>query len=149
MTLKEALEDIRERHDVLTPRLVVQEAREGRTSAGVLLRDRLEWRDNVAAEAHRLEQARQLIRSVRVVYAEATETEPQRSVRAFHSVADPNGHRYEPVQAVVEDPIVRELVLRDMEREWKALHRRWSEFEQFSAMVTATLVAGQAGPGES
>lgn len=139
MTLREALEDIRQRHTVLTPALVVQEARAAKTEAGWLLHERLEWRDNRAAEAYRLQQARELIRSVRVVYAEATETQSERSVRAFHSVGDADGYRFEPVQQVVEDPLVRQIVLRDMEREWKALHRRWAEFEEFTQVVTQTL----------
>lgn len=139
MTLKEALEDIRMRKGTLTPVLVVEEARADKTVAGKLLNGRLEWRDDVAAEAHRVDQARELIRSVRVVYTEATESESARTIRAFHAVSSAEGHRFEPVQVVAEDPLVREMVLRDMEREWKALHRRWAEFEEFTQLVTGTL----------
>lgn len=142
MTLKEALEDIRQRHDVLTPALVVQEAREAKTSAGELLHARLEWRDDVAAETHRLNQARALIRSVRVVYAEATETDDERSVRAFHALPSPqspSGYDYMPVEAIAEDPMLRAMALRDAEREWKALHRKYSHLSEFTALVSSTL----------
>lgn len=142
MTLKEALEDIRGRHDILTPALVVEEARVGKTEAGVLLHERLEWRDNVAADAHRLSQARDLIRSVRVVYAEATETEPERSVRAFHALPSPkspSGYDYTPVDAIAQDPMLRAMALRDAEREWKALHRKYGALVEFTAMVAEAV----------
>lgn len=144
MTLREALEDIRKRHDVLTPALVVQEARAAKTKAGALLRERLEWRDDVAAEAHRVAQARELIRSVRVVYTEATETEPERSVRAFHALPSPkspSGYDYTPIEAIAEDPILRAMALRDAEREWKALHRKYGNLSEFVQLVTSTLKA--------
>lgn len=142
MDLREALEDIRGRHDVLTPALVVQEARAANTDAGVLLHGRLEWRDDVAAEAHRLSQARDLIRSVRVVYAEATETEPERSVRAFHALPSPkspSGYDYTPVDAIAQDPMLRAMALRDAEREWKALYRRYGALREFTETVAGTL----------
>lgn len=126
---------------MLTPALVVAEAREASTDAGRLLADRLEWRDDVAAEAHRLDQARELIRSVRVIYREATETEGPRSVRAYHSLSGPEGYRFEPAEAVVQDPLSRAMVLRDMEREWRALHRRWHDFEEFAELIAGTLEA--------
>ena len=144
MDLKEALEDIRQREGRLTPSLVVEEARAQATPAGALLHSRLEWRNDVAADAHRLTQARELIRSLRVVYREATETEPARSVRAYHSLNDANGYHYEPAHEVADDPMSRAIALRDMEREWKALYRRWSEFAEFVEVVSATLGAEAA-----
>lgn len=142
MNLREALEDIRGRHDILTPALVVEEARVGKTDAGALLHDRLEWRDDVAADAHRLNQARDLIRSVRVVYAEATETEPERSVRAFHALPSPqspSGYDYTPVDAIAQDPLLRAMALRDAEREWKALRRKYEHVAEFMALVAASV----------
>lgn len=142
MTLKEALLDIRQRHAVLTPTLVVQEARAAKTEAGALLHERLEWRDDIAAEAHRIDQARDLIRSVRVVYAEATETEVERSVRAFHALPSPkspSGYDYTPIEAIAEDPILRAMALRDAEREWKALHRKYGNLSEFTQLVNSTL----------
>ncbi len=139
MTLREAMEDVRQRHGALTPALVVQEARANRTNAGKLLNARLEWRDDVAAEAHRIDQARELIRTCTVVYREATETEGPQSMRAFHSVSGPDGHHYEPAEVVAQDPLMRAMVLRDMERDWKALHRRYAAFDEFARMVTDSL----------
>lgn len=141
MDLREALEDVRERRGELTPAAVVAEAKAAKTEAGHILHARLEWRDDRAADAYRLQQARELIRSVRVVYAEATETTPEKSVRAWHSVADPGGHRFESAESVTADPLLRAMVLRDMEREWKALHRRWGDFGEFAGLVRGTMAA--------
>ena len=81
----------------------------------------------------------ELIRSVRVIYKEATETEAARSVRGFHAIARPDGHVDEPLDDVVQDEFTRNLVLRDMEREWQALKRRYEQFAEFVAMVRQDL----------
>lgn len=139
MTLREALDAIRDKEGMLTPQLVVDEARANRSNAGKLLHSRLEWDDSAAGEAWRRTQAQELIRSVRVVYKEATEVEAARSVRGFHAVTRPDGHVYEPLDDVVQDEFTRNLVLRDMEREWKALKRRYENFAEFAVMVSRDL----------
>lgn len=128
--LRRLLQDIYDRHGKLTPELVREEAR----PVDSPLHDRFEWDDTAAAEAHRLEQAHRLIRSVRVVYRSA-EHDEDRSVRAFHAVRGPQGHVYEPLERVTNDPFLSRLVLNDMERQWRELRRRYEHFEEFWAMV--------------
>lgn len=139
MTLREALQSVYDRHGQLTPQFVVDEAREGATEAGQILRARLEWDNERAGEAWRREQARELIRSVRVVYKEAEGTAPAKSVRGFHSVPSDHGHVFEPLEKVQEDPFVRKLVLAQMRREWKQMHARYREFEEFVEMIEEDL----------
>jgi hypothetical protein len=131
VSLREQLQGIYDRHNRLTPRLVVDEAR----GPDHPLHDRFEWDDAVAGEAWRREQAHQLIRSVRIVYREADEKTTEKSVRAWHAVRSDKGHVYEPTERVVEDPFTAKLVMADMEREWKALKRRYEQFDEFYAMV--------------
>jgi hypothetical protein len=131
VSLREQLQAIYDRHAQLTPALVVDEARDEQHP----LHDRFEWNDAVAGEAWRREQAHQLIRSVRIVYREADEKNPEQSVRAFHAVRSEKGHVYEPVDKVTTDPFTAQLLLKDMEREWKALRRRYEQFSEFYAMV--------------
>jgi hypothetical protein len=131
MNLRDHLQAIYDQRGQLTPSLVVDEARDPAHP----LHSRFEWDDTVAGEAWRRSQAQQLIRSVRVVYREATEKEREKSVRAFHAIRREEGHVYEPVERVVEDPFTKRLLLADMEREWKALHRRYQEFAEFAEMV--------------
>lgn len=135
MTTREALQDIYDRRGTLTPETVVAEAEAGRTNAGKHLRGHLEWDDAVAGPLYRALQAAKLIREQKIVYREATPQEKARHVRAFHSVRGPEGNSYEPVGEVLEDPFKRQLVLREMEREWRALKRRWEHLEEFAQMV--------------
>lgn len=137
MNLRDQLLAIREKHGRLDPKLVIEEARDEAHP----LHSRFEWDDSVAGEAWRRSQAHDLIRSVRLVYREATEQEAARSVRAFHAVRREDGHAYEPAEEVIEDPFTRRLVLADMEREWKALRRRYDAFAEFADMVRRDIEA--------
>lgn len=134
-TLCDQLQAIYDAHGRLTPALVVDEARDPDHP----LHGRFEWDDDRAAEAWRREQAHDLIRSVKVVYRPATDAEPELAVRAFHAVRADQGHIYEPAGKVQSDPFLRELVLRDMEREWRALYDRYKSFETFLSLVRQTV----------
>lgn len=137
MSLRDHLQSIYNEHGRLTPSLVVDEARNEKHP----LHNRFEWDDAVAGEAWRRSQAHELIRSVRVVYKEADEKNPEKSVRAFHAVRSEKEHVYEPVEKVAGDDFTRQLVLKDMEREWQALRRRYEQFEEFLTMVRRDMDA--------
>lgn len=131
MSLRDQLQSIYDQHGRLTPGLIVDEARDPAHP----LHTRFEWDDAAAGEAWRRTQAQELIRSVKVVYREATEKETARRVRAYHAVRTETEHVYEPVEKVAEDPLLRQMVLRDMEREWKQLKQRYGHFREFVDMV--------------
>lgn len=135
MSLREQLQAVYNEHGTLTPSLVVDTAR----PEDHPLHNRFEWDDAVAGEAWRREQAHQLIRSVRVVVRPATEDAPQLEVRAFHAVRSEAGHVYEPTEKIATNPFLTELLMRDMEREWKQLRDRYSHFQEFIAMVQRDL----------
>jgi len=135
MSLREQLQRIYDAHGKLTPAIVVDEAR----APSDPLHNHFDWDDAVAGEAWRHEQARRLIRSVRVVYREADDVHPERSVRAFHAVRSDKGHVYEPTDVVAQDPVIAQLVLQDMAREWQALKRRYEQFSEFYQMVRSDL----------
>jgi hypothetical protein len=122
---------VRGQHGKLTPQIVVDVARD----PGHPLHSRFEWDDTVAGEAWRRQQAHELIRKVKVVYQEATESAPEKEVRGFIAIPSPEGHVFDPVEEVVEDPFRRQLTLNTMEREWKSLLKRYQEFEEFLSMV--------------
>jgi hypothetical protein len=120
----------------LTPDLVLEAARD-ETSP---LHSHFEWDDSEAAEKWRQEQARRLIRSVRIVYREATDAERKRTVRKYVSVQQPEGRRaYRESAEIAQDPVARRLVLADMEREWKTLMRKYGEYEEFVTMVAEDI----------
>ncbi len=134
MNLHDQLLAVYDTHGRLTPADVVDDARPDAHP----LHPRFEWDDTLAGEAWRREQASQLIRSVRVIYRKP-DTDQVLEVRAFHAVTRTDGHGYEPNEKVLADPLLRELVLRDMEREWRQLHARYATFLEFYKLVRADL----------
>lgn len=140
MTLREALQELYNTHGKLTPGLVVDEAREPSDSVTQFLHDRLEWDDEVAGERYRLEQARALIRKVRVEY-KPTPRSTIREVRAYVSVPDQDtgGRAYRPTEEVAADPLLSAMLLRELERDWKLLRQRYGDMDQFVTFVRSQL----------
>jgi hypothetical protein len=135
MSLRDELQAIYDTYGRLTPSIVLAQAR----TEDHPLHDRFEWDDAVAGEAWRLSQAHELIRSVRISYRKPGKS--NESVRAFHAVPREDGWAYEPAEKVADDPFLRELVLRDMERQWKQLQERYQHFSEFVEMVRRDIVA--------
>lgn len=131
MSLRDQLQALYDQHNVLTPDLIVDVARDPEHP----LHSRFQWDDGLAADSWRKAQAHELIRSVRVVYREADEKQSARTVRSWHAVRTDKGHVYEPAEKVASDPFLSRLVLADMEREWKQLRRRYEEFDEFWQMI--------------
>ncbi len=128
MDIREQLAEIRQRRGVLTAAVVLDEARDPAHP----LHDRFEWDDSAAAERYRLEQARNIIRSARIVYRDPTETSPAGNIRAYHSVARPNGTRvYEPAEEIAANPEMTEFLKQQMHRDWMAMLHRYGTFEDF------------------
>lgn len=138
--LRDHLQAIYDQHGRLTPALVRDVAR----PPSHPLHSQVFDKDiGEAAEAYYLDRAHQLIASVKLVFVEPTEDSPGKEVRAWLAVRGegPNEFVYEPAEKVREDPLTRAIVLRDMERDWKALHLRYSEFVEFVEMVRSDLDA--------
>lgn len=132
MSLREHLREIHERHGKLTASLVVAEAE----AKDHPLHDRFEWSNAIAGPRYREIQAAEMIRSVKITFNEQTD-HPQ-EVRAWLPVRDPEeSGRYEPVETVAADPLLARMVSREMERDWRALKRRWSAYEEFWRLVQA------------
>lgn len=103
----------------LTPKDVVERARNPRNT----LHKHFEWDDAKAADAHRLEQARELIRVVRV--EDEAHSEP---VRAFLSLQD-NGVAYRSVGEVQSSPALQEIVLKQALRDLRAFEQRYRDMK--------------------
>lgn len=132
MSLRDHLQAIYDERGELTPALVVDVARDDRHP----LHTRFEWNNTMAAEKYRRGQAHELIRSVRLTYISTKTNEPI-TIRAFHAVKKPdtNQYAYEPMQIIMQDPMVMRLLLTEMRRDWEAFKRRYEEFEEFWAMI--------------
>jgi hypothetical protein len=118
---------LKKHHGVLTKDLLVQKAQSARS----ILHADFNWDDATAAHAHRLEQARYILRSIMIVWDESTPDGgvEQVSTRLFHSVrvnsddedAPTNrGTRSQRVHVtfrdVVENPEYAQQVIDSMER---------------------------------
>ena len=135
MSLQTILQDIYEERGRLTASILLEEARD----SGHPLHTRFEWDDSVAAERYRLEQAGELIRRVKIVYKPATQRSGAKSVRAYHSVPGPEGRTFRSVGEVAGNPVMLQLVLAEMERDWKLLKERYSHLVQFAQMIQRDL----------
>lgn len=132
--LKAELEAIRAERGVLIPQYVVEAARPQSSP----LHRFFEWDDEKAAEQHRVETARGLIRSVRIQYREPTEDEAALMGRGYLSVRTPQGpapRAYEPAEVVAADPVLRQVQLQEMRRDWLTFKRRWQDFAEFAPLV--------------
>ena len=54
---------------------------------------------------------------------------------AFHSVRKESGYCFEPVEKLATDPMMREMVLRDMERDWRAMQSRYGHLAEFIELL--------------
>jgi hypothetical protein len=137
VSLRDQLQAIYTEQGKLTPQLVVDTARDDSHP----LHDRFEWDDATAGEAYRRVQAQQLIRSVRIV-REAPAEQDETAVRAFHSISRPDGNTYVPIEEIAEDEFASAVVLRQAEREWKQLYRRYQHLGEFLGIVRADIAKG-------
>lgn len=113
----------------ITPALVVEDAR----PEDAPLHPCFEWSDPQAAQLYREEQARLLIRSVRVVVRDESKSEPV-AVRAFLHVADPQGPTYMDSAQVMRDELLRTQVLQRAWAELNAWRDRYKEMQELAGI---------------
>lgn len=127
----EELERIRTKHNGrLEPEWVVHNAKSPRNP----LHDLFEWDDNVAAQNYRVDQARQVIRSVEVVVEEAPELKP---TRAFVSVVQERSRAYTSVSHAMSDEDLRKQVLVQAFMELEAWRKRYAELIELAGVFAA------------
>lgn len=127
--VKDELQRLYEAHHELTPDLVLDTARDPDNP----LHGHFEWDDGVAAEEWRKNQARKLIRSVKIVF-EKPDGEKAR-VRKYHSVHVGEVVAYRDTEEIVQDPEMTAVVLAVMKREWMGLKRKYGHFAEFVDLV--------------
>jgi hypothetical protein len=123
----EALETIRlENGGELHPQAVVADARDAKSP----LHRYFEWDDRKAAEAHRVDQARALIRSVRVIEDNDPKPRP-----AFLSIRSDDGFGYHAIRDVLSSRNLRERLLAQAERDLDAWTTRYRELREIVELV--------------
>ncbi|MER9710166.1 hypothetical protein NKJ13_07840 [Mesorhizobium sp. M0174] len=115
----------------LTPQDVVADARNGNSP----LHSFFEWDDSVAAEAHRLSQARGLIRSVVAIYVR--EDKPAVRTKAYVHINEPGAAHYRETSHALSQTKTRDIVLRQAWNELQAWRRRYADLKEFSTLIEA------------
>lgn len=110
----------------LTPPAVVEAARDTRNP----LHKHFEWDDHLAADAYRLDQARTLIRSIRLVSEDDIEAAP-----AFLSVADKGGTSYRTYAEVMDSADLQNTVLAAAERDLAAFEKRYRQLADICEVI--------------
>lgn len=131
----DALEEIRQRKGgELEPKHVVESAR----SDSHILHPHFEWDDKLAAESFRIDQARNIIRIVRIVDEEGEEP-----VRAFLSVTGANGVSYRSVGDVKRSADLQDALLARAQSDLEAFEARYRELKDICQIVTTAREAVQ------
>lgn len=143
MTIQEAIQEIYNQHNHITPRLILDAA----TPADSVLHDRFNWDDGDAAERYRLLQARGLIRSVRILYRKDNEA---RRVRKYYAapLLNENGEQtgqtaYQQADDIARmNPIAEGVLKAQMARDIRLMMERYGSFDWFMAALHEALDAG-------
>lgn len=130
-TVGAELERIRARHGgELKPDYVVHYAK----SSNHPLHPLFEWDDSVAAQAYRVSQAGQIIRSIEVVVEEAPKANP---VRAYVSVVQGGSQAYTSVREAMSSEQLRKQVLMRALAELEAWRKRYAELVELAEVFAA------------
>lgn len=116
-------------------RLDAKDVVEASRDPGAPLHGAFEWRDDVAASAYRVEQAKYVIRSIEVVVDPAdVEARP---VRAFVSVVRDEDRSYTSVSHALADTDLRRQVLTTALKELEAWRNRYAELVELAKVFAA------------
>lgn len=134
-TIGEQLEIIAEANDgETTPKAVVDHSRPDDAP----LHPIFEWRNPIAAELYREDQARRVIRSVQTVTVPQDGGEPVRCI-AYVSVGSPvpGGARYVTTAEAMSDDELRKRVLEDALRAIRSLKARYGHLRELARVFEA------------
>lgn len=126
-TAGEELERICKQEGSITPKKVVDESRPETAP----LHGCFEWRDDVAAERYREQQARVMIAQITVVHE--TNDEKPVTVRAFVNTSE----NYQPISVVLNRPDLKEQMLNDALRELAAFRRKYDSLKDLKPVIEA------------
>ena len=124
------LEKLCERDGCLLPEAVVQKAKAKRSP----LHNAFIWDDSIAAQQHRLTQARYLVRSIEVIYEEAPQVQSRMyRVVSLPAVEDQKPRKaYQSVKEILADPIARDELLSQAIRDALAFRKAYHELSELA-----------------
>lgn len=126
----ERLEALRVKHDGITARVVVDDARRKRSP----LHGAFEWDNTVAATEYRLEQARLVLRSIVMVSEKTPDSAP---VRAFVCISADGERSYTSLDIALSSPEMRQQVVARALRELDVWRDRYEELDELAEIFAA------------
>lgn len=136
-TVGEELDRIRQEEGKLQARSVLDRAKD----PNHVLHPAFEWDDTEAAEAYRLQQAGQLIRSVVVTYDDDEVDSEPITVRAFVNIRDDYGTHYDRIDVVLNDDDKREQLLQQALRDARIYIKKYQDLRELSSEFDAVMDA--------
>lgn len=130
----ESIAELSER-EAVTPRNIVDEAKDDVSP----LHPAFEWDDTVAADEHRLGQARSLVRAVYVIPEPEQPPQP-----VYYRIVEDKEARYEKAEAVFKNVDLIECARETLLRELKSAERSLNEFEDQAKRAGSKKAARQA-----
>lgn len=121
------LQRLYQRDGAITPQAVVDESR----PENAPLHGCFEWRDDVAAEEYRKQQARVMIAQITVV-RETVEQKPI-TIRAFVNTTED----YQPINVVLTRPDLNEQMLQNALRELASFRKKYNALKQLKPVMEA------------
>ena len=135
------LHRIRDEHGELQATTIVDEARSKKSPLHLCF----EWKNTVAAQKFREEQARELANSIEITVVEVPdEIDESNSIElniveasapAFVSTGEGDG--YFPIEIVMEDPELRKKIIQRAWQDLRAWHKRFKHLEEFAKVFDA------------
>lgn len=125
----EICEQLEKSENGLSPKTLLDASR----PADAPLHGEFEWDDDIAAEKYREEQARCLIKNLRVV---AAEVDDGTCTRAFVNVVI-NGEpgRFHNVRTVLEDDTLRERLMQKARKDCEMFIEKYKNLQQLSSVI--------------
>ena len=132
------MESIRIEKGQLTADLLLEKARDGSN----VLHSAFEWRDGIAAEKYRLGQARQMIKSIEIVYEDLPVEET--TVKYWHIVKEEEEptKSYVPKDQALADPEMRAKMVLGAYKELRNFRKKYKELDelaQFHALIDSSV----------
>ena len=121
-------------HDQLSAKKVLEEARPITSP----IHKAFDWNDHTAADQHRLEQARHLLRSVTVIIIPSNNVPYEvRVTTALKDAEDPKGSLYGATVHILSDPGKRKLALQQAYSELLSFRRKYEHLQELRTIFEA------------
>lgn len=114
----------------LTPEDVLSDAKHNNSP----LHSFFEWDDTAAAQQHRLQQARGLIRAVVAIYVQ--DDKPAVRQKAYVHINEPAAPHYREASHAMSMTKTRDMVLKQALSELIAWKRRYKDLQEFAAVIS-------------